>query len=181
MFRIPPGADQPRRAIPTHEETQREFARPVAALASPESGWTVLLGREGIDGYLTDIDLDYAHQRTYRVRVRTTRPAPEHFRVKPRTRLEDVLNNTISNFRIENESGPLASAAARLNPAPATTGEAVLRLDGQEHGVRTATRDGFWAAVLEIGDQTIVVAAPEDLKAIALDLTWIQPGQPLQP
>ncbi|MFI9162832.1 hypothetical protein [Kitasatospora aureofaciens] len=178
MFRIPPGADQPRRAVPTHDETLREFGRPIAALARPEPGWKILLGREGIDGYLTDVDLDYARQRSYRVRVRTTRPAPEHFRVKPRTRLEDVLNNTISNFG-EGELDPRASAETLLNPAPATTGEAVLRLDGQEHTVRTAIRGGFFAAMLELGDQTIAVAAPESLRDVALDLTWIQPGQTL--
>ncbi|MFF2079109.1 hypothetical protein ACFVXG_30695 [Kitasatospora sp. NPDC058162] len=179
MYRIPPGAGRPRPAIPTHEDTLREFARPVAALARPEPGWTILLGREGIDGYLTDIDLDYAHQRAYRVRVRTVRPAPEYFRVKPRTRLEDVLDTTVSNFRDEDGLDPLASAETLLNPAPAASGEAVLRLDGQEHAVRTAARDGFFAAVLEVGDQSIVVAAPETLRDVALDLTWIQPGQSL--
>ncbi|CAM5558201.1 hypothetical protein BOQ63_006725 (plasmid) [Streptomyces viridifaciens] len=178
MFRIPPGADQPRRAVPTHDETLREFGRPIAALARPEPGWTILLGREGIDDYLTDVDVQYTHQRSYRVRVRTTRPAPEHFRAKPRTRLEDLLNNTISNFD-EGELDPRASAETLLNPVPATTGEAVLRLDGQEHTVRTVIRGGFFAAVLELGDQTIAVAAPESLRDVALDLTWIQPGQPL--
>ncbi|MGW2874183.1 hypothetical protein [Kitasatospora sp. NPDC001225] len=179
MFRIPPGADQPRPAVPTHDETSREFGRPIAALAHPEPGWTILLGREGIDGYLTDVDLDYAHQRSYRVRVRTTRPAPEHFRVKPRTRLEDVLNNTISNFKDEGELDPRASAEALLNPAPATPGQALLRLDGQEYTARTATCGGFFAALVEIGDQTVVVAAPEELRSVALDLTWIRPGQSL--
>ncbi|MEU6972936.1 hypothetical protein AB0A71_35525 [Kitasatospora aureofaciens] len=177
MFRIPPGADQPRRAVPTHDETLREFGRPIAVLARPEPEWTILLGREGIDDYLTDVDVQYAHQRSYRVRVRTTKPAPEHFRVKPHTRLEGVLNNTISNFTDADEPDPRASAEARLNPAPAATGEALLRLDGQEHIVRTASRGGFFAAMLELGDQTIAVAAPETLRDVAFDLTWIQPGQ----
>ncbi|MFJ9447901.1 hypothetical protein ACIRRH_39650 [Kitasatospora sp. NPDC101235] len=179
MFRIPPGAGRPGPAIPTPEETLREFARPVAALARPEPTWTVLLGREGIDDYLTDIDLQYAHQHTYRVRVRTSRPVPAHFRVKSHMRLDDVLNNTIANFTDENDPDPTASAQALHNPGLTTTGEALLRLDGQEHTVRTATRDGFFAAMLELGNQTIAVAAPETLRDVALDLTWIQSGQSL--
>ncbi|WBP91232.1 hypothetical protein [Kitasatospora cathayae] len=179
MFRIPPGADQPRPSVPTHDETLREFGRPVAALARPEPGWTVLLGREGTDGYLTDVDLQYAHQRTYRVRVRTTRPALANSRIKPFLSLDDILGTTIANFTDEEDLDPMASVEAILNPVPTTPGEAVLRLDGQEHTVRTATRDGFFAAILELSDQTIAVAAPETLRDLALELTWIRPGRPL--
>jgi hypothetical protein len=181
VFRIPPGAGQPRHPVPTHDETLREFDRPVAVLARPEPGWTILLGREGTDGHLTDVDIQYAHQRTYRVRVRTTRPAPPNSRTKASMSLEDILGNTIANFSDEDDLDPTASVEALLNPAPATPGEALPRLDGQEYTARTATRSGFFAALLEIGDQAVAVAAPEELKGIALDLTWIRPGQPLQP
>ncbi|MFI9366495.1 hypothetical protein ACIG5E_36400 [Kitasatospora sp. NPDC053057] len=179
MFRIPPGAGQPGPAIPTHEETLREFARPVAVLAHPAPGWTILLGRDGTDGYLTDVDVQYAHQRSYRVRVRTTRPAPANSRIKSSMSLDDILGNTIANFTDEDDLDPMASVEALLNPAPTTPGETLLRLDGQEHTARTAARNGFFAAKLEIGDQTIAVAAPEILRDVALDLTWIQPGQSL--
>ncbi|MFE4516731.1 hypothetical protein ACFRMQ_21345 [Kitasatospora sp. NPDC056783] len=92
---------------------------------------------------------------------------------------DDILGNTIANFSDEDDVDRVASSGAFLTPAPATPGQALLRLDGQEHTARTATRSGFFAALVEIGDQTVAVAAPEELKDMALDLTWIRPGQRL--
>ncbi len=165
-----PGRLGPQHPVDTgREQTLREVGRRVAVLARPHPGWAIMLGRQGSDGHLTDIDVRYHQGSEHRLLVRTTRPAPAGARIWSLVSLEGFLRTYVANH----DDDPADPA----DPAVADgTGPATLHLDGASVPAVRITRGGFFALSATDGDETFSVAGTIDLEGLARELSFDTTG-----
>ncbi|MFJ9697534.1 hypothetical protein [Kitasatospora sp. NPDC101183] len=167
MFRRP--GPPPDLHVPTHREIADEWGGPIAVLASAPEEWFTLLGRMSSDGYLCHLDVNYHLDREFVAVVQTSRPVPEHHRVKSLTSPETQLHTYLANSdRLDREA-----VRAGSRTLDCTTTRGAVRLDGTPVPVEVHRAHGCSSALLpEIPDHQgyVIVTAPDELWEIAIDL-----------
>ncbi|MGA5822429.1 hypothetical protein ACPC54_31755 [Kitasatospora sp. NPDC094028] len=157
--------------VPTHRETADEWGGRIAVPRAVPPDWFLLLGRMSSDGYLCHLDLNYHLDREFTAIVQTSRPVPEHFRVKshttPRTQLATYLTNS--------DRLPYRAAIA---PLATTTSRGEVHLDGTPVPVEIHhAHDCRSAAIPHVPGQPgyLIVTAPDEHWTAVTDLVLQTP------
>ncbi|MFF0415173.1 hypothetical protein ACFYUY_32630 [Kitasatospora sp. NPDC004745] len=172
MFRSDRPHDRHDRHVPADRQTAEEWGGRIAVLRDPPPGWFALLGRQSSDGHLCHLDLNYHLGRELVAIVQTSRPVPEHHRVKSSTTPESQLSNFLGNSdRLDPSVGP-----APID-APPTPG--LVRLDGEAVPVEVQHSLGCLSALVPRlpGQQGyVIVTAPAEHWAAVTDLVLRRPA-----
>ncbi|WP_031078466.1 hypothetical protein [Streptomyces sp. NRRL WC-3742] len=167
MFRRP---GPPPHRVPTHRESADEWGERIAVLSSTPTGWFPLLGRMSNDDYLCHLDVNYHLEREFVAIVQTSRPVPEHHRVKSFTSPQSQLLTYLANSDRVSHSAIRDGFGA---PLDTTTTRGVVRLDGTDIPVEVHHSHGASSALVpEIPGQhgCLIVTAADEHWAVATDL-----------
>ncbi|GAA2135597.1 hypothetical protein GCM10009760_14320 [Kitasatospora kazusensis] len=159
MFRSPPGSPAPR--IPAPQELLSGFGRRFAMVAAPAPDWRLLVGTCAQDDFVTELDVTYVLGGRSVAMVSTSRPVPEHFRV----RSETTLWGTLASF-VANAGARDGSRGSELFRELETTSTPLL-VDGSEVEGSGLVYGDFFGVLADLGDERIIVCGRSDAREAA--------------